>query len=66
MAVRQNGSDIAGDPRNNYLPQMEWAAGSSEVIVQQLNRLQNTNVVMLGDVRTSKVKVIMTERRHLG
>ncbi len=54
--------DIAGDPRNNYLPRMEWAAGSSEVIIQQLNRLQNTNVVMLGDVRTGKVKTIMTEK----
>ncbi len=54
--------DIAGDPRNNYLPRMEWAAGSSELIIQQLNRLQNTNVVMLGDVRTGKVKTIMTEK----
>ena len=54
--------DIAGDPRQNYLPRMEWAAGSSEVIIQQLNRLQNTNVVMLGDVRTGKVKTIMTEK----
>ncbi|MBK6797528.1 MAG: S9 family peptidase [Acidobacteria bacterium] len=54
--------DIAGDPRQNYLPRMEWAAGSSEVLIQQLNRLQNTNVVMLGDVRTGKVKTIMTEK----
>ncbi|HKC84984.1 MAG TPA: DPP IV N-terminal domain-containing protein, partial [Blastocatellia bacterium] len=40
--------DVPGDPRNNYLPRMEWAANSDEVIIQQLNRLQNTNVVMLG------------------
>ena len=31
--------DISGDPRNNYLPRMEWAASSNEVIIQQLNRL---------------------------
>ncbi|MFN2531227.1 MAG: S9 family peptidase [Pyrinomonadaceae bacterium] len=54
--------DIPGDPRNNYLPRMEWAASSDEVIIQQLNRLQNRNVVMLGDVRTGKVRPIMTER----
>ena len=24
--------DIAGDPRNNYLPRMEWAANSSELM----------------------------------
>jgi dipeptidyl-peptidase-4 len=40
--------EIQGDARNNYLPRMEWAANSDEVVIQQLNRLQNTNVVMLG------------------
>jgi dipeptidyl-peptidase-4 len=54
--------DIAGDPRNNYLPRMEWAANSDEVIIQQLNRLQNTDIVMLGDVRTGKVRPILTEK----
>src|SRR5256714_10741625 len=53
--------DVPGDPRNNYLPRMEWAASSDEVIIQQLNRLQNTNVVMLGEARSGKVRQIMTE-----
>jgi dipeptidyl-peptidase 4 len=54
--------DISGDPRNNYLPRMEWAASSNEVVIQQLNRLQNTNIVMLGDARTGKVQTILTEK----
>src|ERR1700720_331464 len=54
--------DIPGDPRNNYLPRMEWAANSSEVVIQQLNRLQNTDTVMLGDIRTGKVRTILTEK----
>jgi dipeptidyl-peptidase 4 len=54
--------DIAGDPRNNYLPRMEWAASSDEVVIQQLNRLQNTNIVLLGDVRSGKVRPILTEK----
>lgn len=54
--------DIPGDPRNNYLPRMEWAANSDELIIQQLNRLQNTNVVMLGDARTGKVHPVLTEK----
>lgn len=54
--------DIPGDPRNNYLPRMEWAAGSDEVIIQQLNRLQNANSVLLGDVRTGKVTSVLTEK----
>lgn len=54
--------EIAGDPRNNYLPRMEWAASSDEVVIQQLNRLQNTNTVMLGDIRTGKVRPVLTEK----
>jgi dipeptidyl-peptidase-4 len=54
--------EVPGDARNNYLPRMEWAANSDEVVIQQLNRLQNTNVVMLGDVRTGKVRPILTEK----
>src|SRR5262249_16441202 len=54
--------DVPGDPRNNYLPRMEWAANSDEVVIQQLNRLQNMNVVMLGDARTGKVRPVLTEK----
>ena len=54
--------EIPGDPRNNYLPRMEWAASPDEVVIQQLNRLQNTNTVMLGDIRSGKVRPILTEK----
>ncbi|MEO8433820.1 MAG: S9 family peptidase [Pyrinomonadaceae bacterium] len=54
--------EIAGDPRNHYLPRMEWAARSDEVVIQQVNRLQNTNIVMLGDIRSGKVRPILTEK----
>ncbi len=53
---------VPGDPRNNYLPRMEWAYSSDEVIIQQLNRLQNTDTVMLGDARTGKVRTVLTEK----
>jgi dipeptidyl-peptidase-4 len=54
--------DIPGDPRNNYLPRMEWADSPNEVIIQQLNRLQNANKVMLGDIRSGKVRHLFTEK----
>ena len=54
--------EVPGDPRNNYLPRMEWAASSDEVTIQQLNRLQNANTLMLGDVRTGKVRTILVEK----
>ena len=41
---------------------MEWAESSEEIVLQQLNRLQNNNRVMLGNIRTGEVKTIHTER----
>jgi dipeptidyl-peptidase-4 len=54
--------EIEGDPRNHYIARMDWAAGSDEVMLQRLNRLQNTNEVMLGNARTGTVRTILTER----
>ncbi|HEX7336928.1 MAG TPA: S9 family peptidase [Gemmatimonadales bacterium] len=53
---------IDGDPRNHYIARMEWAASSDEVVLQRLNRLQNTNDVLLGDVRSGQVRTVLTER----
>lgn len=53
---------VPGDPRNNYIPRMEWAASSDEIILQQINRLQNTNNIMLGSVKNGKMQIIYTDR----
>lgn len=53
---------VPGDPRNNYIARMDWAANSEEIVLQHLNRLQNTNEVMLGDARTGVARTILTER----
>jgi dipeptidyl-peptidase-4 len=52
---------IEGDPRNNYIARMEWAANSDEIVVQYLNRLQNTNRVMLGTAATGAVRTVFTD-----
>ena len=54
--------DISGDPRNHYLARMEFAHNSDEVMIQQLNRLQNTNRVMLGNIHTMELKTILVDR----
>jgi dipeptidyl-peptidase-4 len=51
----------AGDPRNNYLVRMDFAASPNEIMIQQLNRLQNTNNVMMGNTVTGEVRTIFTE-----
>ncbi len=53
---------VPGDPRNHYIARMDWAASSDEIILQQLNRLQNTNKIMLGDANSGDTKTIFTDR----
>jgi dipeptidyl-peptidase 4 len=54
--------DVPGDPRNNYIPRMEWASGSTDLVIQHLNRLQNRDEVMLADVKTGQVRTVLDER----
>jgi len=53
--------DVPGDPREHYLPQMEWTPDGAQLLVQQLNRLQNTNRVMLADPVSGATRTILTE-----
>lgn len=54
--------DIPGDPRNHYLARMDWANLSDELIIQQLNREQNTNKVYFANSATGRSKVGYTEK----
>jgi dipeptidyl-peptidase-4 len=54
--------DVPGDARNNYIARMDWAANSDEVVIQHLNRLQNTLQIMLGQSDDGAVKAVYTER----
>jgi dipeptidyl-peptidase-4 len=45
-----------GDPRNIYIARMEWAGNSDELILEHLNRLQNTNTVFLANASTGEVR----------
>jgi dipeptidyl-peptidase-4 len=51
-----------GDPRNMYIPRMDWAANSREVILQHLNRLQNTNTVLLANSETGDVRQMFRDQ----
>ncbi|HUS87123.1 MAG TPA: DPP IV N-terminal domain-containing protein [Bacteroidales bacterium] len=54
--------DIPGDPSNNYLARMDFIPNSSEVMIQQVNRKQNTNRVWVGNVITMELDNILTDR----
>ncbi len=54
---------VPGDPRNNYIARMEWVGGGArELVIQHMNRLQNTLHVMLADPQTGAVRTVFTEQ----
>jgi dipeptidyl-peptidase-4 len=53
---------VPGDPRNHYIARMDWADNATEIVLQQLNRLQNANLVLLADARSGKVTTLLAER----
>ncbi|WP_299289193.1 S9 family peptidase, partial [uncultured Mucilaginibacter sp.] len=52
---------VPGDAMQHYIPRMEWAANSSQLIVQQLNRRQNESKIILCNAVSGEAKTIHTE-----
>jgi dipeptidyl-peptidase-4 len=54
---------IPTDLKNGtYLPRMEWAANSQELITRRLNRNQNQSDVLICDAKTGNTSVIYSEK----
>lgn len=53
--------NIPGDPRQHYLPRMEWN-NPAELFVQQLNRKQNQSKILACNVVTNTVKEVFSEQ----
>jgi dipeptidyl-peptidase-4 len=51
---------LPGDPREDYIPFMEWA-GADSVLVQRMNRLQNHDALILASAATGGMRTMMTE-----
>lgn len=54
--------NIPGDPRNNYIPRMDFIPESNELFIQQMNRQQNTNRVWIVAIGQSEPKNIFTDK----
>lgn len=57
-----NWFDIPGDPTNNYLARMDFIPNSNEVMIQQLNRRQNSNTVWIGNTKNMSLNTIFTDK----
>jgi dipeptidyl-peptidase-4 len=53
--------NLPGDSRNNYIARMDYVPGKNELIIQQLNRLQNTNRVWIANTNTLALNNIYTD-----
>ena len=59
--------NVPGDPRQNYIARMEWVppqgkgGHTKELVIQHMNRLQDTLHVMIADAQTGAVRVAFTE-----
>jgi len=54
--------DVPGDPRDHYIARLAWTPDSQHVLLQQLNRRQNTNRVWKADRQTGQAIEVLTER----
>ena len=53
---------VPGDRRNNYLARAEWSPDGREVVIQQLNRRQNTLTLLAANARSGQVRTVHEER----
>ena len=54
--------DIPGDPSYNYLARMDFIPNSNELMIQQLNRQQNTHWVWIAKVDDLSLTNLLTEK----
>lgn len=53
---------VPGYPNDNYVARMDWAGDSDTLVLQHLNRLQNTNDVLLADAKTGAVQSVHQDK----
>ena len=49
---------LAGDARNHYVAQMDWAGNSEGVLLEYLNRAQNANQFLWADAQTGETRLV--------
>ncbi len=52
---------VEGDPRNNYIPRIQWADNSEQVVMQYANRAQNQYQILSGEAATGSIKKLYEE-----
>lgn len=53
--------NVPGDQQQHYIPRMEWAANSGEIILEQINRKQNEAKIFVCNAKSGDAKEIYDE-----
>ncbi|WP_442591641.1 S9 family peptidase [Pedobacter sp. AW31-3R] len=59
--AQTNWVQVPGDNIQHYIPRMDWVPNTSDIILQQLNREQNTSRIFVANTKSAEVKNIYTE-----
>ena len=54
--------DVSAKSETGYVSRMDWAANSSEVIIQKLNRLQNYADYRIANIQTGKSRSVFQDK----
>ena len=55
---------LPGDPRDNYIPRMQWTESSDEILLQHVNRKQDTNSIYLVDATSGESRKVFTDKEE--
>ena len=55
-------ADLPGDAKEMYIPRMDWANNSEHIIIQHLNRKQDTNHVYYAAAATGDLTTVLVEQ----
>ena len=53
---------LPGVPKDMYVPRMSWADNAEQVLIQQMNRKQDTNTLFYADAKTGEAKPFFIEQ----
>ena len=53
---------LPGVAKDMYVPRMDWANNSEQLLIQQFNRKQDTNALFYADANTGKAETFLTEK----
>jgi dipeptidyl-peptidase-4 len=60
--VKTQWMSLPGVAKDMYVPRMDWANNSEQLLIQQFNRKQDTNTLFYADADTGKVENFLTEK----